>query len=107
MMGMDAFSQLHLWYQWEKILTLANILLIDRPIEITLPEILQKILNTRTIKNKKKFLNAAHGYIFHFNAGLYDISSTKIRNNLAHKENIALPSEVLNYIEEHHLYPRN
>jgi nicotinate-nucleotide adenylyltransferase len=107
-MGYDAFLSLPKWYQWEKIITLANLLVInrnqysDRPI----PDEIKALLTAHQSLEKRTLLKASHGVIYEFDAGDYPISSTEIRDQLQRKLNIEtkLPKEVYEYIKQWGLY---
>lgn len=111
-LGYDAFRSLPQWYQWEKILTLANILVINRdkknvpknnqelhlintPVSLQ-PKESQKnnknrqsndffyhFIKSRQVYNKEIFMQQKAGAIYEFDAGFYPISSTQIRQLIA------------------------
>jgi nicotinate-nucleotide adenylyltransferase len=107
-MGYDSFCSLPQWHHWEQLITLANILVINRnefakqkqPIQI------QEFLKKHQFFNKKSILTNCSGTIFLFDAGHYSFSSTKIRNKLKQKKELRaeLPKEVYQYIKDEGLY---
>lgn len=104
LMGADSFQTLPQWHQWQKILTLANILVIERahyPAPVANP--LMKSFGTN---NKQQFMHQPHGMIYSFNAGLYDISSSAVRQQLVTHQKVdqLLPASVCDYITSHQLY---
>lgn len=109
-LGYDAFFSLNLWYEWEKIMDLANLLVMDRNhsngASTFLPEDLKQLLIKHQTKNQTKILHQKAGIIYLFDAGDYDISSTQIRtlikNNSLKKD--LIPEPVLNYINLWGLY---
>jgi nicotinate-nucleotide adenylyltransferase len=106
--GYDAFISLPRWHQWEKLITLANILVINRNefAQQSMPKSLNSFLAQHQSKNKDTLLNQKAGIIFLFDAGHYEISSTTIRDEIKRKEDVALklPENVLKYIKDEQLY---
>lgn len=108
-MGYDAFLSLPQWHKWEKLIQLANILVIERkeiPKTSQLPPVLQTLLSQHQKPDKEAILKKKAGTIFFFNAGHYDISSTGIRDEIKRKADVSseLPSAVYEYIKEFGLY---
>ncbi len=108
LMGLDAFCHLPQWHQWQKLIKLANLLVIARQgyKETPMPEEVKTLLRTHETTNQKTLLTTSHGLITRFDAGKYDISSTKIRSVLVDNKTIgdALPNSVHHYIIENKLY---
>lgn len=88
LMGMDSYTQLPQWHESKRILSLTNLVVVNRPG--------QAVLTSSTN------LNAPHGQVCGFNAGSHDISSTAIR--AGHDQNGMIPKSVQHYIEEQSLY---
>ncbi|RUR09593.1 nicotinate-nucleotide adenylyltransferase [Legionella sp. km772] len=107
-LGFDAFLSLPKWYQWEKIIELANILVINREAALAEPSstINNELLKKHQVNDKKFPLYQPAGVIYQFNAGNYPISSTEIRAALKKKCIVdkQLPEEVANYIKQQKLY---
>lgn len=105
--GYDAFLSLPQWHQSNKILKLANVLVINRNSsqQVTTEE-LQKLMNSHQSEEKEVLLNNKFGIIYCFNAGNYDISSTRIREQIKNKQTTgdALNTRVLEYIKSSRLY---
>lgn len=104
MLGADAFMHLPQWYQWQKIITLANLLIIAREPTMPLDATLISLLEKHETQEKKYLLKASHGYIYRFDAGNYPISSTLIRHHIASHKALDLPKKVEDYIFKNHLY---
>ncbi|MCE0723497.1 MULTISPECIES: nicotinate-nucleotide adenylyltransferase [Legionella] len=106
--GYDAFLSLPRWHQWEKIITLANLLVINRKefARQAVPEIMQEFLEKHQIKSKIELLNTQAGSVFLFDAGNYDISSTFIREEIEKGADVKnmLPHTVYEYIKDQGLY---
>ncbi|PJD94352.1 MAG: nicotinic acid mononucleotide adenylyltransferase [Legionella sp.] len=118
-LGRDAFYSLPCWHQWEKIITLAHLLVIERNTPNIKPSREIKNLlkhyevNEHGILTKKPF-----GAIFQIKAGDYPVSSTQIRelikqenapdginkNHLHTLTTQQLPEEVYHYIMQQGLY---
>ncbi|MCV6623549.1 MAG: nicotinate-nucleotide adenylyltransferase [Cellvibrionaceae bacterium] len=116
-MGLDSLMQLHRWHRWEQLFELANLIVLARPGcslaegANTLPPQLQAELNARQCFDIAPLLAAPKGRWMLLEASLMDISSTKIRQQLAAgvpaSQLSELPQSVANYIEEHSLYCAN
>lgn len=105
--GADVFLNFDKWYNYNKIINMVNIIVLNRPkyntdFNNSLPkEIIDKI-----ITNKDDFLNEKSGYIYLFNNSEYSISSTIVRNMIKNKkEPISMtPGSVYSYIKRNKLY---
>lgn len=107
-MGMDAFSRLHQWHQWRELLTLSNILIIERP-GYSLQHLntqLKEVVQHHCAATLALFSKAKHGSIFPFNCGEYVESSTEIRQKISMHASIgdACPPAVADYIRSQQLY---
>ena len=108
LLGHDVFCQLPQWHQWQRLMQLTNLLVINRKgyEEREIPTEVQTLLHRDETSDPKALLSIAHGLIYRFDAGAYDISSSAVRDNLANKtwpENM-LPREVEMYIAKNKLY---
>jgi len=98
LLGMDAFLDFPRWHQWEKILTLCDLLIMQRAgfhQNKPIPQELQAALNTSSCK------------LHFFEAGNYPIASSTLRERInAHEtlEKNQLPKAVHDYIKAHQLY---
>jgi len=106
-MGMDSFSTLHQWHQWQDILNLAHIVVAHRP-KAPLPthEILKKIIEKHIVEDKEALLTSPCGYLCWQTVTPLDISSSQIRQLLQEQlsPQYLLPDSVLHYIKQHQLY---
>ncbi|MDP1601696.1 MAG: nicotinate-nucleotide adenylyltransferase [Legionella sp.] len=109
LMGADTFEQLHRWYKWERLLQLANILVIERPGSHDIPPILAATLQKHETADKMAIINRTNGLIYRFNAGLYDESSTSIRQQLSENQSVSLslPKAIADYITTNNVYGRS
>lgn len=105
-LGYDAFISLPKWHQWEKIISLAHLLVIDRQAwsQEEMPEVLQQLVQ-KHLANAPRLSEPA-GSICFFDAGHYEFSSTEIRAAIKQQSDITskLPKEVSRYITEKELY---
>lgn len=107
LLGMDAFIQLPKWYQWEKIITLSHLIIMQRP-SYTYPctgEI-DAFLRQHETPRPELLPKTAGGLIYRFNAGEYALSSSMIRKQCYLMENqcLAVPMKVAEYIRQNKLY---
>lgn len=112
LMGADAFAGLTTWHRWQEILHYAHIGLAHRPgytIDARqLPEALSKEFFLRHQTDPTMLNTAAAGLIVSYPMIQLDISATRIRSLLAEGRSVRylLPAKVLDYIDQHHLYPK-
>jgi nicotinate-nucleotide adenylyltransferase len=110
-MGMDAFQTLSSWYQWDSLLDYAHIILARRP-GTPIEFVDEKVADLYT-KNCTTELSDIHtresGKILSTNIAELDISSTRIRELIAQKQDthFLLPGNVISFIEEEELYHRH
>lgn len=110
LIGMDSFLELPKWHQWKKILNLCNLLVVFRPNvnEQHISNELQQEINKRKTHNAKDLLNISYGLINFYNAGAFDISSTKLRELI--QQNIQIkeffPEKVYKFIQTNNLYKK-
>ena len=106
--GYDAFLSLPQWYQWEKIITRAHLMVINRSefANQPVPEIMQKFLEKYQNQNEMELLNTQAESVFLFDAGNYEISSTSLREEIKKGADVQnkLPYSVYEYIKAQGLY---
>jgi nicotinate-nucleotide adenylyltransferase len=107
LLGLDAFQQFNRWHQWQNILTLSHLLIMNRPdADLNLPQELEQLYLTHKVERKRDLLSSAHGKILLCDAGNFAISSTWIRSQLQQGNDVTnyVPQNVLAYIKEQDLY---
>jgi len=98
LMGMDAFSQLTSWYQWEKLRTLAHIAVMNRPDsqapkEGVLAHWLTNIDHGAIVQQQ------VAGGLLLLEQSLLAVSATAIREQLSHRKPATdLPPKVADYL---------
>lgn len=114
-MGTDSFQSLDTWHEWQDILTLCNIIVLNRdnqPLK-RLPEVTQYIScgpHDAVSLADKQALSLNNGIVVSCHFPEIAVSSTFIRDKLERKNygyfetNDMLPPEVLDYIKQHQLY---
>lgn len=107
-MGMDSLLSFTQWYQWQKILTLCNLVVNIRPgyDHKTLESTLEPTLRERLIYDLKQIQHKQHGQILIHESSPIDISSTDIREKIKAGLNYKayLPEKVYQYIKKNNLY---
>ncbi len=99
--GADSFRQFHRWHEWEKILTLCQLIVLERPgQDESVPKELQEKLHEI---NDVQSLSKETGVFYRCNAGRYDISSTMVRDLIRLGKDVSayLPPAVCTYLAEH------
>ncbi len=106
LLGADCLKHLSSWYQWQKLITLGNLLIIDRPHSATPDKSITTFLKPFVTGDLSTLLTKTKKYVCFYNAGRYDISSTNIRHAIKSndKKHIYLPKTVFEYIKIHQLY---
>ena len=120
--GADSWNEIDTWREWEKVLTLTNIIVVTRPnyeIEFShiTKEIQANIIDLRN-KNQKSLINSATEFkdskpetqnsnVYITDAINLDVSATEIRRKIRVNESDwreLVPVEVANYIEKYDIY---
>ena len=112
LMGGDAFLFLHTWHEWEKLFSLAHIVVVQRagrPLGNAINEAapaLRDEYQTRLAPSPRVLHDAPAGAILALDMPLLAISATDIRARCAANKNIhaLLPDAVADYISSHKLY---
>jgi len=112
LLGCDAFADLPRWYHWQELISLCNLIIVERPVTTFYSGTLNQLLKHHETTNKKDLDKVAHGLIFRCKAGSFPYSSTSIREELAKKDSslseaLPLPEKVREYIHKHKLYSPN
>lgn len=114
LMGADAFNDFTRWFQWEEILKLAHLLVVNRPTKIkhVHPEEWENLLRENVTRDLDGIYSKPSGYIFFVDFEPLSISATEIRNLLEEQrmnpENALkyLPENVWYYIYQNNLYKK-
>lgn len=112
-MGADSWQDIRTWREWEKVLTLVNIIVVTRPdYEISFAHVTDKIrARIVDLRKENKHPHAqrqnAVPQIYITDAVQIDVSASEIRQQVAEnspqwRENV--PPEVAKYIEKYKLY---
>lgn len=106
-MGIDAFEHFEQWHDWQDILTLANIVVVERPgysvkAVLNLPS-KQWLSSFEPLFTQHK---TAAGTVYLQTLSLLDISSTFIREQLRQNKSVCglVPDAVEHLMKEQHLY---
>ncbi len=104
-MGLDAFSGFTRWYQPERILELANLVVVDRP-GAELSEASEALLTRQCERLGTHIRNGSTGVIARRSVTSLAISATRLRADLAQGRSVRflVPEAVREYIEQHGLY---
>jgi nicotinate-nucleotide adenylyltransferase len=111
-LGMDTFMGLSTWHRWQDLLSLAHLVVMQRPGRI-LHDInsqqateIATLLKQRQVKDKKLLQAKSAGSIFLHHISQLDISASKIREMVAQGKNprYLLPDVVLQMIKVQKIY---
>jgi nicotinate-nucleotide adenylyltransferase len=106
-LGMDAFLDLPQWYQWQRLITLAHLIVVNRPnSQLSDNQTMQNFLKRHRISNQKDLQIKIAGKIWIEEMPMLTISSTQIRHIIAAGNNpsFLLPPAVLEKINIYKLY---
>lgn len=109
--GADSWSEINIWREWEKVLTLTNIIVVSRPgypigFDHIPEEIRSRIIDLRQTNKGQRTKDEGQN-IFITGAVYLDISATEIRRKIQENESDwreLVPSGVASYIEKYELY---
>lgn len=112
--GTDAFLGISTWKEVPEIFANCNMIVVSRP-GYTLKPFDQIIKNPKLfkefvmIKDGEEYKHYTGHYIYLFQLGSIDISSTELRKRIAEGKSFAsyLPDAVIDYIHTHSLYLKN
>ena len=110
-MGADSWTEITTWRDWEKVLTLTNIIVVTRPnYEIGFSHVSEEIRNRIVdLRDKGKVQSKKGEKIYITDAVQMNISATEIRRGIRENENMwreQVPPEVAEHIEKYELYKR-
>ena len=102
-MGLDSLNSFTNWKNWEKILSLCSLLVLERKLNDSLG--LNKELESKISTNYDDFFSG-HGKILILKNDLINISSTDVRHKIKNNENLTdmVDDQVLEYISKKSLY---
>lgn len=107
MLGADVYPALPRWRRWRELLTLAHLVILDRPGDHgELPADLVNVAGGCITENAEDLRSKAAGCIYHLRQPPVAVSATEIRKLISQGRSAAhlLPSSVWAYITEHRLY---
>lgn len=105
--GTDAFNQLSSWYQWQRLVDFAHVVVMTRPSVDSQP--LDDFFTERYTTNKTELTNTLAGKLYFHAVTQLDISATAIRQLIAQQRDprFLLPNAVIDYITQQQLYEMN
>lgn len=104
-MGMDSFAAFDTWHNWEGILDLTNLVVVDRP-DAAHSEFSKTLLKRQQLSCGFSIIEGQSGVIEQCDVTQLSISATDVRRRIASDKSVRflLPERVSEYIEHHHLY---
>ena len=107
-MGLDAFTTLDSWHDWQLILEYSHIIVVNRPgspVNVKSEEIAH-LFEKKSVTDASVLHQQPAGAILKIDIPMLDISATRIRQlvNKNKDTHFLLPEPVINYIEQHNLY---
>lgn len=107
-MGMDAFAAFDTWHDWEGILALTNLVIVNRP-EAVHSEFSAALMAHQQAHCGKTIVNGKSGVIESCDVTQLAISATDVRRRIAQDMSVRflLPEPVLEYIGRNSLYRKS
>jgi nicotinate-nucleotide adenylyltransferase len=114
-MGADSWSEIVSWREWERLMTLANLIVVTRPgIEVSAANvgdaIAERVVDLRERASRMELIQVETGKpkIFVTDVVMRDVSATQARKAARENRNEELdklvPIEVANYVRKYRLY---
>jgi nicotinate-nucleotide adenylyltransferase len=107
-LGRDAFSGLRSWLNWERLIELAHIVVVERPgaLESFEPELNDWLSDVLSEQPDEELRRRSHGTVFRIQLTQLEISATHIRAlvGAGRSARFLLPQSVLDYVERNGLY---
>jgi nicotinate-nucleotide adenylyltransferase len=102
--GTDAFNQLSSWYQWQRLVDFAHVVVMTRPSVDSQP--LDDFFTERYTTDKAELTITLAGKLYFHAVTQLDISATAIRQLIAQQRDprFLLPDAVIDYITQQQLY---
>ena len=110
LLGSDAFRSLPKWHEWTSLITLANLLIVNRAKQQEhYPKPLKELIHSNQTLSKQDLIQYPYGNIYFYDDVHIDISSTIIRQTMNQQDHAKamLPNGVFEYIKKEHLYERS
>lgn len=107
-MGMDAFAAFDTWQEWEDILALANLVIVNRP-DAEHSEFSAALVARQQARCGEKIVSGQCGVIETCDVTQLAISATDVRRRIAQDLSVRflLPEPVLEYIGQNSLYRKS
>jgi nicotinate-nucleotide adenylyltransferase len=113
LIGMDAFLDLQTWHQWERLIELAHLIIMQRPSVYTPEQYREKmhpevraLVDRCSVSQWRQLHDTGCGRLWFQAVTQLDISATKIRDsiNAGNSVRFLTPDSVVEIIENHQLY---
>ena len=106
-LGMDSFAAFDTWQNWEGVLTLANLVVLNRP-GAAHSDFSRQLLERQLSANGAEIVNGGTGVVQSCDVTQLAISATDVRRRIANHQSVRflLPDAVSEYIGDNNLYRR-
>ncbi len=107
LIGQDAANLLHTWFQWQRLFSLAHIVILTRPsIKMEYRQNVAEQIQRRLHVDPQKLLRSQAGGVLQLEVASIDISATNIKKFIRQERPLRsmMPPAVIDYINENHLY---
>lgn len=106
-LGMDSFASFDTWHNWQGVLALANLVVLNRP-GAGHSEFSRKLFEAQAAVNGTEIVNGRTGVVQSCDVTQLAISATDVRRRIASHLSVRflLPDAVSEYIDDNNLYRR-
>jgi nicotinate-nucleotide adenylyltransferase len=104
-LGMDVFNSFNQWREWQNILSLCHLIVVNRP-GFSLPKApwTQDLMSKSVVTDPQQLTTSSSGQLLIMDMDPCDISATQIRHHQINNLEETVPPAVFNYIKKHSLY---
>jgi nicotinate-nucleotide adenylyltransferase len=113
LLGEDSLYNLPNWYEWQKLLDYAHVVVMPRPNHsVTITDTIVQWRNDHQVTTPNKLVEQPHGKVYLSQSGQYPVSSTQVRDELKKNKEQQnelflrhwLNDDVVDYIKKNNLY---
>ncbi len=103
-LGHDSYVTLTSWYRWDEIIDLCNLVVLDRPGQMTLED--RNLVDFSAQRQCEKIDHSRAGQMLRLPLPMQEVSATFVRQQLSLGQSVSdlLAPAVSQYIEQHQLY---
>lgn len=104
--GIDAFQGIPAWHRWREIFKLAHVIVMQRPLETSYADALERVLTERLVSKREELTRQPAGCIYFQDVSQLAISASRIRDLVRRGKSTQylMPESVRQFIADKGLY---